>query len=394
MDNQNEIPDEARDSNYSEGLPYDYSNVVNPVRIAVYDDGHSIPRMVVVPPADTATFIENLSQTVYNEARNAGGSLPYMAIREVSENFIHARFAEATVSILDRGNTVRFTDQGPGIPDKERAQQPGFTRAIEPMKPYIRGVGSGLPIVREYMELSRGRVTIEDNLGTGAVVTISLVQDGAVSGEPSSPLATRPAETGGEVSIYGVSSGPSIAYFPNGSGTASVGSGAPQAGSASFVPAQVSQPAAPGVYPQPAVGYEPSSPYMASMAPAPVYVAPQATYPYTQQVPTAQYVPGQPVQQPVPASPSVASGVLVGQSHGRGYSVDIPELTQRELDAMAIMYQQGPIRGSQLGKILNLASSSTSAVFEKLEAKGLVMKYDDKKRGLTEIGNIIASRTI
>ena len=394
MDNQNETPDESRNSAYSEGSSYDYSTVANPVRIAVYDDGHSIPRMVVVPPADTATFIENLSQTVYNEARNAGGSLPYMAIREVSENFIHARFAEATVSILDRGNTVRFTDQGPGIPDKKRAQQPGFTRAIEPMKPYIRGVGSGLPIVREYMELSRGCVTIEDNLGTGAVVTISLAQDGAASGEPSPSSAARPAETGGEMPAYGAPAVSPTAYSSDGSGMTAAGVGAAQGGSAGFASVQVSQPAAPGVYPQSAMGYEPASPYAAPAASVPAYMPSQMPYPYGQQVPAAQYIPGQPAQQTVPSPLPVGSDVFAGQSHGRGYSVKIPELTQRELDALAVMYQQGPIKGSDLAKILHLASSSTSAVFDKLESKGLVQKYPDKRRGLTDIGNTIASQAI
>ena len=94
---------------------------------------------------------------------------PYTVIREVSENFIHARFAEIIVSILDEGNTIRFADQGPGIMMKDKAQLPGFTSAIEPMKHYIRGVGSGLPIVKEYLDFSHGTISIEDNLGTGAV---------------------------------------------------------------------------------------------------------------------------------------------------------------------------------------------------------------------------------
>ena len=39
---------------------------------------------------------------------------------------------------------------------------------------YIRGVGSGLPLVKEYLSFKHGRITIEDNLKTGAVVTISI----------------------------------------------------------------------------------------------------------------------------------------------------------------------------------------------------------------------------
>ena len=41
------------------------------------------------------------------------------------------------------------------------------------MKSYIRGVGSGLPIVKEYLDFTHGTISIEDNLGTGSVVTIS-----------------------------------------------------------------------------------------------------------------------------------------------------------------------------------------------------------------------------
>ena len=94
----------------------------------------------------------------------------------MAENFIHARFNEIVVSVFDGGNTIRFCDQGPGISNKDQAIKPGFTSAIEPMKDYIRGVGSGLPLVKEYLEVSQGTITIEDNMGNGTVVTISLNQ--------------------------------------------------------------------------------------------------------------------------------------------------------------------------------------------------------------------------
>ncbi len=134
----------------------------------------SAPRITEIPPNTTAEFIEALASTIYTQAQQAGGTIPYTAIREVSENFIHAQFREIIVSILDHGNTIRFSDQGPGIPQKEKAQMPGFSSATEPMKRYIRGVGSGLPLVKEYLSFKHGRITIEDNLKTGAVVTISI----------------------------------------------------------------------------------------------------------------------------------------------------------------------------------------------------------------------------
>lgn len=154
---------------------YDY--VAAPARVAVYDDLRSAPRVITVDPAPTAAFIESLTTTVYEQSKMQGGSIPYTVIREVSENFIHASFKEVVVSILDGGDTIRFADQGPGIDQKEKAQLPGFSSAVEPMKPYIRGVGSGFPIVKEYLGGSHGQLTIEDNLRTGSVVTISLAPD-------------------------------------------------------------------------------------------------------------------------------------------------------------------------------------------------------------------------
>ena len=153
---------------------FDYTHVEATARVAVYDDFKSAPRVVEVSPAETNEFIEKLTTTIYEQSKMMGGKVPYTLIREVSENFIHARFNEIVVSIYDDGNTIRFADQGPGIKEKEKAQQPGFTSAIEPMKRYIRGVGSGFPIVRDYLDDREGSIVIEDNLVSGAVVTISL----------------------------------------------------------------------------------------------------------------------------------------------------------------------------------------------------------------------------
>lgn len=156
---------------------YDYSFVDATARVALYDDMKSAPRITKIEPATTNEFIERLTTTIYEQSKLAGGRIPYTVIREVSENFIHAQFREIVVSILDDGNTIRFCDQGPGIPEKEKAQQPGFSSAVEPMKAYIRGVGSGLPIVREYLDEKQGHITIEDNLVSGAVVTISVAKN-------------------------------------------------------------------------------------------------------------------------------------------------------------------------------------------------------------------------
>lgn len=149
------------------------NHIYTRARVAVYEAPGSAPRVEDIEPGPVGQYIESLTTRVYELAKQAGGSIPYTAIREVSENFIHADFAEPVVSIMEGGMVIRFADQGPGIPDKDRAIMPGFTTASGDMKLHIRGVGSGLPIVRDFLTFSGGSLEIEDNLGTGSVVTLS-----------------------------------------------------------------------------------------------------------------------------------------------------------------------------------------------------------------------------
>lgn len=144
-----------------------------PARIAVYDDLAAAPRVVIVEPSDPRSYLEEITATVNRLSREQGGTIPFMVIREIVENFIHAYFISPTITILDLGNTLRFSDQGPGIHEKARALEYGTSSATEEMKHYIRGVGSGLPYVRQYMTDKGGSLDIQDNISQGTVVTIS-----------------------------------------------------------------------------------------------------------------------------------------------------------------------------------------------------------------------------
>lgn len=147
--------------------------VVYPARIAVYDDAAAAPRVLVIDPQGVRPYLEEITQTVTKLSHEQGGGIPFMVIREIVENYIHACFVSPTISILDGGNTIRFSDQGPGIEAKERALEYGTTSATEEMKRYIRGVGSGLPYAQQYMVDKGGSLDLEDNLTQGTVVTIS-----------------------------------------------------------------------------------------------------------------------------------------------------------------------------------------------------------------------------
>jgi DNA-binding CsgD family transcriptional regulator len=164
------------------------------VRVAIYDSPLAPPQVVSLSAEDIGQLVGELSARTHNYARERGGRIPFVVIREIVENLIHALFENAVVSIMDEGNTIRVSDQGPGIRNKEHAFQPGFTTATREMRALIKGVGSGLPVAREQLTFLGGAISIEDNLDRGTVVTLRV---GPTRDHPSAPAAApapRPVE--------------------------------------------------------------------------------------------------------------------------------------------------------------------------------------------------------
>jgi hypothetical protein len=165
-------------------------------RLAVYDTLTSPPRVVAVEEQDVPALIAALAERTYHACREQGGEVPYSVIQELIENLLHAAFRDVVVTILDNGQTVRISDHGPGVIDKERAFLPGFTTATAVERRWIRGVGSGLPLAREQLQFLRGVLTVEDNLGGGSVFTIKLPtrqaeQSAATAAAPDVKLTSR-----------------------------------------------------------------------------------------------------------------------------------------------------------------------------------------------------------
>jgi hypothetical protein len=143
-------------------------------RIAIYDNMRSIPRIIDYTHDSIQGFIDELPQKIYGFSHELGGKIPYTILKEVIENLIHAKFKEIIITIMANGNHILISDQGPGITDKEKVFFPGFTSASQSMKKYIRGVGSGLPIVKEVIVFSGGSIDVEDNIRSGTVVSLRL----------------------------------------------------------------------------------------------------------------------------------------------------------------------------------------------------------------------------
>ena len=162
--------------------------------IAVYSDARSAPRVIPVtdPPATTEhlpALARSLASRAHSLARELGGQMPLLVFDELVDNLVHASFAGAVVTILDGGNTLRISDAGPGIPDKEAATRPGFTSADAFARRIIRGVGSGFSLVSDVLATMEGHLKIEDNLGKGTVVTAR------IRPQANQPLAPAPLPT-------------------------------------------------------------------------------------------------------------------------------------------------------------------------------------------------------
>lgn len=159
------------------------------VRLAVYDSPLAAPRVVSLRGQEFHQFVGDLAARTHEYSRERGGRIPYVVIREIVENLIHAFFEGAVISILDDGNTIRISDQGPGVADPQKALRPGFTTASPEMRRFIRGVGSGLPVAKEQLEFLGGALTVDSNLAGGAVITLSVGAPPTLSPMPTPPPA-------------------------------------------------------------------------------------------------------------------------------------------------------------------------------------------------------------
>lgn len=165
------------------------------VRLAIYDSPLATPRVISLRGREFHEFVGDLAARTYMHSRERGGRLPYVVIREIVENLIHAYFESAVISIFNDGNTIRISDQGPGIHDKAKAVLPGYSTATPELRAFIKGVGSGLPVAREQLSFLGGGLSIDDNLTHGTVVTLSLAPTTAPVSLPQPTLDhTPPAE--------------------------------------------------------------------------------------------------------------------------------------------------------------------------------------------------------
>ena len=79
---------------------------------------------------------------------------------------IHANGGEIDAEIDDRGITIVLRDQGPGIPDVEKAMQEGWSTAPDNVRSLGFGAGMGLPNMKKYSD----EMTIDSVVGQGTTL--------------------------------------------------------------------------------------------------------------------------------------------------------------------------------------------------------------------------------
>ena len=165
----------------------DFGDAGISVKIAVYPKSGE-PEVSEVSAASPGAATTKFSRLVMEKVKEAKGRVPEEAVRELVDNLIHAGHKGVVISVFDGGNVVRISDKGPGVRDKVRAFELGFSGASEDSLREIRGVGAGLGIARTMAEKMGGTVIIEDNIGGGTVATVSINRELRSEAEDEAPM--------------------------------------------------------------------------------------------------------------------------------------------------------------------------------------------------------------
>ena len=81
---------------------------------------------------------------------------------------IHGKGGEVDVTISSTEIKIIFKDNGPGIPDIDKAMQAGFSTATEEARELGFGAGMGLPNMKKYSD----ELHIDSKVGEGTTVTL------------------------------------------------------------------------------------------------------------------------------------------------------------------------------------------------------------------------------
>jgi len=125
---------------------------------------------------DDFTRAGEASSDVKSKLKQIGA--PQDAIRKVAiamyegeiNMVIHAKGGKITVWITPAEIMMKLADVGPGIPDIEKAMQPGYSTAPDEIRSLGFGAGMGLPNMKKYSDDMR----IDTQIGVGTTIRMKV----------------------------------------------------------------------------------------------------------------------------------------------------------------------------------------------------------------------------
>ena len=127
-------------------------------------------------PGDDFTRAGEASGAVKHKLRKLGydsDAIRRMAIAmyEAEINMvIHAGGGQIFVDIYPDRVNAKLVDQGPGIPDVEKAMQEGYSTAPDNVRNLGFGAGMGLPNIKKYAD----EMKIDTRIGEGTTMYLSV----------------------------------------------------------------------------------------------------------------------------------------------------------------------------------------------------------------------------
>ena len=127
-------------------------------------------------PGDDFTRAGEASGAIKSTLKKLG--LPPDVIRKVAISMyegeinmvIHAGGGDIDVDIYPDAVVMVLRDQGPGIPDVDKAMEEGWSTATEQVRNLGFGAGMGLPNMKKYSD----EMQIDSTVGVGTTVTMKV----------------------------------------------------------------------------------------------------------------------------------------------------------------------------------------------------------------------------
>ncbi len=110
---------------------------------------------------------------------------------------LHSLGGYMDVELLPDRVRIVVVDEGPGIPDIEKAMQPGYTTASEKIRALGFGAGMGLPNIKRCADQFHITSSMEAGTELEAVVFLPAAAGPAAPGTAAAPGAAVPAAQGG-----------------------------------------------------------------------------------------------------------------------------------------------------------------------------------------------------